>query len=129
RHFAKWFRSIVETKLRRPVSDVGPELALSLDAALSADTSWSRREDRHSAALEIVEATYLAALTLSEPGDSALLHETWARSRHSELLSNITQIAPWRLLLTRADHGALLLAESAARRRQRLSAFGISEEN
>lgn len=129
RRYRAWLKEIADTSLRKSVSEAGVELTISLDQALAADESWSRRDDRHSVALTLVQATYLAALALSEPGDAALLQETWAQSRHGELLRHVAQQAPGRPLLSRVDRGVLLLAESSARRRRRLAAVGISEED
>ncbi|MBS1675276.1 MAG: hypothetical protein JSS74_15075 [Actinobacteria bacterium] len=128
RTYRAWLKEIAAEDLRKPVGEVGAELAVRLDGSLSTDRSWSQRDDRHSAALKLVQSTYLAAVALLDPGEAALLEETWAQSRHTELLGHLTQIAPGRPLLSRADHGELLLAQSLARRRRRLAALGISED-
>lgn len=128
RPYRAWLKEIAAEELRKPVGEVGAELAVRLDVALSANQTWSLRDDRHSAALDLVQATYLAAVALSDPGDAALLEETWARSRHDELLGRLAQVTSGRPLLSRADHGELLLAQSSARRRRRLTALGVSED-
>ncbi|MEW1962749.1 hypothetical protein AB0269_09840 [Microbacterium sp. NPDC077644] len=128
RPYRAWLKEIAAEELRKPVGEVGAALAVRLDVALSANQTWSLRDDRHSAALELVQATYLAAVALSDPGDAALLEETWARSRHDELLGRLAQVTSGRPLLSRADHGELLLAQSSARRRRRLTALGVSED-
>ncbi|MFJ4998947.1 hypothetical protein ACIP5T_12395 [Microbacterium sp. NPDC088619] len=128
KRYRAWLKGVAGRDLRRPIGEAGAELTVTLDEALSGDKSWSVRDDRHSVALMLVQATYLAAVALSEPGDAALLQETWAQARHDELLGHVAQKASGRPLLSREDRGALLLTESSARRRRRLAALGVSED-
>lgn len=126
--YRSWLKAIATEELRRPLGEVGADLAVGLDSALSDDKAWSTRDDRHSVALDLVQATYLAAVALADPGDAALLKESWARSRHDELLRHLAQLTAARPLLNRADRGELLLAQSSARRRRRLAALGVTED-
>lgn len=126
--YRSWLKASAEKNLHKSVSDVGPNLAVSLDEKLSADESWCRLKDRHSAALAIVKSTYSSAVALAEPREAQLLHETWAQSRHDELIVHLGQITTGRSFLNRPDRASLLLAESVARRRRRLSALGILED-
>lgn len=127
RSYQAWLKANAKSGLRKPANQAGADLALSLNMSLEAKSSWASRDDRHSLALQLVQATYLAVVSLSPPGDAAVLHETWAQSRHDAILREVAQLATGRPYLTRQDHGTLLLAESAARRRRRLASLDITE--
>ena len=129
KRYRAWLKGVATTDLRKPAGEAGPSLAVSLDTALSSDEGWFARSDRHSSALEIVQETYLAVVGLAAPEDAAALKETWAQSRHGELLGLMTQLIAGPPKLSREDFGTVLLAQSAARRRRRLASFGVVEES
>ncbi|MGP5697979.1 hypothetical protein ACTXPA_03305 [Glutamicibacter arilaitensis] len=126
--YRNWLKLSAAENLRKPVNETGANLAISLDEMLSNDRAWLQLNDRRSKALELVKATYLAVVALADAGESELLQESWAKSRHDELLMQLAQTSNGRQFLNRTDRGALLLAESFARRRRRLAALGIREE-
>jgi len=126
--YRNWLKAVAGENLRKPVGEVGASLAVGLQTMLSADEAWLRLNDRHSLALELVKSTYLNSVALVEPGEAQLLQETWAQSRHDELVVHLSQIISGRAFLNRTDRASMLLAESVARRRRRLSSLGISED-
>lgn len=125
RYFRAWLKEVSAAGLQKPVGEAGPGLAISLDLALAADSSWQARSARHSDALRLVKETYLASVALAAPADAATLLESWADARHDELLGLLTQLVKSEPRLSREDASTLLLAQSRARRTRRLASFGV----
>ena len=127
RLYLKWLREVAKTDLHEPLEVTGARLATTLDEALSIDWKWRVRTDRRSAALRLVEETYIAILTLVEAADARVLQERWARQRHEALLAAISTMNGL-TGFSRADVASLLLRESHNRRLERLRSFGLDDD-
>lgn len=111
-----------------PVEHGGPELARSLDDYLSYDRGWSSRPGHLSQSVRLIEATYLALLARLDPVVAAPLRDSWATTRHAELVRAVVAQRGWLAALTIEDRLDLLRRESDARRAVRRDWAGLADE-
>lgn len=125
RSFRLWLKTTSRRDLNDPIEVGAPKLALRLDERLSADAGWRDSDDRHSNAMRLVEATYDAMISLTQPGEASVLRDHWDRSRHDQVVFALSELLALTAKLMPADSAMLLRRESAARRLVRLEAFGV----
>lgn len=130
RRFRKWLKTLQESDLAAPVEQSGPRLALDLDTSLSADGDWTHRPDHSSLALQLVEATYLAMLRISDPAVHRELSERWSRQRNDDLAAGLVEVLRevGRWTVADDDLAIWLRRRSAERTRRRFAAFNVEEE-
>lgn len=124
--FARWLRTVTAPVLAEPIEVGGPQLVGDLDRWLArTDPAWHERGDHLSLALRLVEAFYVEALRLEEPEQARMLAEQWARRRNEDLIAAVLDISGGQAPASRPDLGVWLRRRSQARRKQRVTAFGI----
>lgn len=128
RSHRKWLKTLTAVEIGQPVEAVAAELAVRLDAELTAASAeWAQHQGHLSRALRLVEQTFPAIAAELKDRDYRQTSEQWAQERSSKSREQLFLLAGPDAGMSAFDLASVLLRRSSARRSVRLQASGLNE--
>lgn len=126
----KWLKTLTAAEIGQPVEAVAGDLAVRLDAELTAASAdWAQHHDHLSRALRLVEQTFPAIAAELKDRDYRQASEQWARERSSRSREQLFLLAGPDAGIGAVDLASVLMRRSSARRSVRLQASGLNEDD